>query len=108
MNHDAIRKRLAALEAILQPGDNRVSVDLPDGTRAQISALEWWDHRKEWKLSDFDQQDNGSGLVVCLVLAALADESIERARADNDAAEVERLTKERDEMMDMYFGDGGK
>ena len=106
MNHDAIRKRLAALGAIITPGDKVVSVDLPDGTLAKISAAEWWEHRRELGLSDFDHQDNRGGLVVFLVLADLADEGIDKAKADGDAAEVERLTKERDEMLNLYFGDG--
>lgn len=108
MNHDAIRKRLAALGAIITPGDKVVSVDLPDGTRQNMSAAEWWEHRREWGLSDFDHQDNRGGLVVCLVFAAMFDESIDQAKADGDAAEVDRLTKERDEMLNLYFGDGGQ
>lgn len=106
MNHDAIRKRLAALGAIITPGDKVVSVDLPDGTRAKISAAEWWEHRREWGLSDFDHQDNRGGLVVCLVFAALADEAIDQAKADGNAAEVARQTEERDAMLKLYFGDG--
>lgn len=106
MNHDAIRKRLAALCEIITPEDNLVSVVMPDGTRQRISAAEWWDHRREWKLSSFDEQDNRGGLVVFLVLADLADEGIDKAKANGDAAEVERLTKERDEMLNLYFGDG--
>ena len=81
-------------------------VDLPDGTRQNMSAAEWWEHRREWGLSDFDHQDNRGGLVVCLVFAAMFDESIDQAKADGDAAEVDRLTKERDEMLNLYFGDG--
>lgn len=106
MNHDAIRKRLATLGEFFTPGGKVVSVELPDGTRQNMSAAEWWEHRREWKLSDFDHQDNRGGLVVFLVLADLADEGIDKAKADGDAAEVDRLTKERDEMLKLYFGDG--
>ena len=106
MNHDAIRKRLATLGEFFTPGGKVVSVELPDGTRQTMSAAEWWEHRREWKLSDFDHQDNRGGLVVCLVFAALADEAIDRAKADGDAAEVARQTEERDAMLKLYFGDG--
>ena len=105
MIRDTIKKRLAALAEKITPGDKVVTVEMPDGTRTKKSAIEWWEHRKEWRLSDFEHQDNGGGLVACLVFAALFDDGIIEARAAGDAPEVERLTDERNEMLKMYFGD---
>lgn len=108
MNYDAVKKRLAALGAILSPGENSISVCLPDGTRTKVDAAAWWEHRREWKLARLDQQDNRGGLVVCLMFADLFDEGAAEAKAAGNTAEVERMTKERDDMLKLFFGDDNR
>ena len=85
--NESIKKRLAYLQKILGPSDQLVTIEHPDGIREKKPAREWWDHRKEWGLADFQHQDGG--LVVLLMLAAMADD------AGN--------TEERDDMLERYF-----
>lgn len=85
--NENIKKRLAYLQKILGPSDQLVTIEHPDGSREKKSAREWWEHRKEWGLADFQHQDGG--LVVLLMLAAMADD------AGN--------TEERDDMLERYF-----
>ena len=99
-----IKKRLQALEKAILPYSKDVVVELPNGTIARKSAVEWWNHREEWPLADLGRQNNSGGLMACLIFAALADEAIEKAAADDDALEAERLTAEREEMLKKYFG----
>ena len=100
-----VKRRLAMLERTLVRTEQTVTIEQPDGTLAQKRAAEWWAHRHEWPLADFDHQDNKGGLVVYLVFAAMADEGIIKALDSGDLSEVERLTEERDAMLKSYFGD---
>lgn len=105
MNYTTIRRRLEAMGAAVDPGLKVVSVLLPDGSIVKRDAAEWWEHRNEWPLADFDHQDNRGGLVVCLVFAQILDSGIPKAKKAGNVAEVQRLTKERDDMLNLYFGD---
>lgn len=87
--NENIKKRLAYLQKILGPSDQLVTIEHPDGSREKKSAREWWEHRLEWGLADFQHQDGG--LVVLLVLAAMADD------AGN--------TEEREFMLERYFNE---
>ena len=87
--NENIKKRLAYLQKILGPRDQLVTIEHPDGSREKKSAREWWEHRREWALADFQYQDNSGGLVVLLMLASMADD------AGN--------TEERDDMLERYF-----
>jgi hypothetical protein len=99
-----IKTRLELLEKALRPKAQVVTVELPDGSKAQKPAAEWWEHRREWPLASFDDQDNSGGLALLLVFADMFDHGIEEARGVGDTTEVERLTAERDDMLQMYFG----
>ena len=87
--NESIKKRLAYLQKILGPRDQLVTIEHPDGIREKKPAREWWEHRKEWGLADFQHQDGG--LVVLLMLAAMADD------AGN--------TEEREFMLERYFNE---
>ena len=87
--NENIKKRLAYLQKILGPRDQLVTIEHPDGIREKKPAREWWEHRKEWGLADFQHQDGG--LVVLLMLAAMADD------AGN--------TEEREFMLERYFNE---
>jgi len=89
--NESIKKRLAYLQKILGPSDQLVTIEHPDGSREKKSAREWWEHRREWALADFQYQDNSGGLVVLLMLASMADD------AGN--------TEERDDMLERYFNE---
>ena len=103
--NETIKKRLIALENAIKPVDLIVSVDLPSGNRKKMFASEWWEHRREWPLSDFSCQDTSAGIFIFLVFADLSDRELERAQKKGDLAEVERLTNECDEWLARYFGD---
>lgn len=103
MKYDALKKRLDTLIVKLSPGEKIVYIELPDGTREKKSAAEWWDNRHEWKLADFRHQDNSGGYVIFLVLAGMSDDEIETAKTAKDKEAVKRLTKERDELLKLYF-----
>lgn len=97
---ESVKKRIAALEKLIQPIELTVAVEMPDGTIIHSSASDWWEHRHEWPLADFDSQDNRASPVLCLVLAKIADDGIENA---NSAEDVKYLENERDEMLRRYF-----
>lgn len=101
--NDKIKKRLAELEQLLAQHSPSVVVEWPDGTLSEKSAAEWWEHRREWNLADFDHQDNTGGLVVLLMLAALMEKGAEDAKTEGKTQEVERLTKECEELLKMYW-----
>jgi hypothetical protein len=103
--NESIKKRLTSLERLLAPKDGGVMIELPNGRREKKSAVEWWAHRNEWPLADWKYQGNEEGLVLFLAYAAIADKGIEDAKAEGNASEVERLTRERDESLKKYFGD---
>lgn len=96
-----IKNRLDALKAIIQPKSIMVAVELPDGRTATKNACDWWEHRREWPLADYDRQTPEAGNIVFLVLAALADEAIQKATSQD---EIENLEKERHDMLVYYFG----
>lgn len=103
--NETIKKRLAVLERLAAPKSIMVSVELPSGKIDKRSAHEWWEHRREWPLADFDKQTNEAGMVIFLVLAALADEACEKAEQAGNREEAERLAKERHDMLVSYFGE---
>lgn len=102
--NEIIKRRLAELERLIAPRGLEVVIENKDGTRERKRAVEWWEHRREWTLADFDYQDNRGGLVVCLVFASLADEALDKAKAEGNTDEIRRMEQERDEMLKMYFG----
>lgn len=103
--NEAIKKRLAELKRQLTQSDQAVTVVLPDGTREKRLAADWWEHRHEWPLADFDHQDNEGGLAVLLVFAKMFDDGAAEARASGDDPETERMEEERDAMLTLYFGE---
>lgn len=95
-----IKQRLEHLEKLIEPDSIMVSVVSPDGRIKTMNAYDWWNNRKEYPLADFDQQTNEAGNVIFLVLAALADEAIQKAQPER----VPELEKERHDMLVSYFG----
>lgn len=100
-----IYRRVAALEHILKPGRQVVTIELSNGTLEEKNAAEWWEHRHEWPLANFDNQDNSGGLVVLLMLARMADDGATEARENGNTSEAERYEQERDNMLTLYFGE---
>lgn len=101
--NESIKRRVAELKKLLDHHSPSVMVEWPDGTRSEKSAAEWWEHRHEWSLADFEHQDNSGGLVVLLMLASMMDDGAKEAKAEGNIQEVERLTKEREELLKMYW-----
>ena len=102
MNYAAIKKQLAILDKILTPRPLVVTVEI-NGRCIEKLASEWWQHRDEWRLADFNKQ-KGNGIVVCLVLAEMFDEAIKTEKNKDEAA---RMKEECNAMLDIYFGGSG-
>lgn len=100
MNHDAIRKRLAALQSQIVPETCFCLVELPDGTEAEKSIDEWWEHRKEWRWKKMTR--GGDVSAVLLVLAAIYDEVAEDAMRKGDTAAAARMTAESAQFLAQY------
>ena len=103
--NETIKRRLRELEQLITPKALEVVIENEDGTRERKSAVEWWEHRQEWELAGFDDQDNGGGLVVLLMFAKMFDDGAAEARANGNVVEAEYEEKERDAMLKLYFGD---
>ena len=95
--NESIKKQLAELEKIFTPPANIVRIVKPDGQITEVDALDYWQHRNEWHLATWEKQ-RGDTPVFYLVFAEILDHGIPEAAARGDAAEVERLTSERDFM----------
>lgn len=100
--NEKIKKRLEALEASLG-GKAKVVVIEEGGRYVKVDAAAWWENRHEWRLARWDHQDNGGGLVVCLFLAGLLDDGVKKAAAAGDVAEVERLSQEREDLLEKFW-----
>ena len=100
MSNEAIKKRLAALKAQIEPEPCFCMVELPDGTEAEKSIDEWWEHRKEWSWKKMTR--GGDVSAVLLVLAAINDEVAEDAMKKGDVAAAARLTAEAAHFVAQY------
>lgn len=95
-----IRKHLDALKSQIEPETCFCLVELPDGTEAEKSIDEWWEHRKEWSWKKMTR--GGDVSAVLLVLAAINDEVAEDAMRKGDTAAAARLTAESAQFLAQY------
>ena len=95
-----IRKRLDALKSQIEPEACFCMVELPDGTEAEKSIDEWWEHRKEWSWKRMTR--GGDNAAVLLLLAAINDEVAEDAMEKGDYAAAVRLTAESAHYLAQY------
>lgn len=102
----SIINRLKVLEAVAVFDAGTCTVVMPDGTHEKKKAAEWWDNRDKWHLASWEEQDNRCGLAVCLMLADIADRAIKEAQEHDNQEEADRLSAERDNMLDMFRKSG--
>lgn len=100
MSNESVKKRLAALKSQIVPETCFCLVELPDGTEAEKSIDEWWEHRKEWSWKKMTRCGDVS--AVLLVLAAINDEVAEDAMRKGDTAAAARLTAESAQFLAQY------
>lgn len=98
--NELLKKRVKELEKKLVPEVCFCMVELPDGTEAEKSIDEWWEHRKEWSWKKMTRCGDVS--AVLLVLAAINDEVAEDAMRRGDTAAAARLTAESAQFLAQY------
>jgi hypothetical protein len=100
MSNESIKKRLAALKSQIEPETCFCLVELPDGTEAEKSMDEWFEHRREWRWKRMTR--GGDNAAVLLLLAAINDEVAEDAMEKGDTAAAARLTAESAQFLAQY------
>lgn len=100
MNLDAIRKRLTALKAQLEPETCFCLVTLSDGTEAEKTVDEWFEHRHEWQWKRMTR--GGDAAAVQLVLAAWDEAAAERCMQKGDVDGAAQMTKEAAARITQY------
>lgn len=98
--YGALRKRLDALEARIIPEPTYCLVELPDGTQAERTIGEWYEHRHEWTWLRITR--GGDAAAVLLVLAAVHDEAAEHFMEKGDTAAAGRMTAEAARLLAEY------
>ena len=98
--NESIKKRISALKAQIEPETVFCMVELQDGTQAEKTIEEWYEHRKEWKWERMTR--GGDNAAVMLLLAAIDDEAAEDAMEKGDNAAAARLTAESAQFLAQY------
>jgi hypothetical protein len=71
MSNESVKKRLAALKSQIEPCF--CLVELPDGTEAEKSMDEWFEHRREWR---WKRMTRGGDVSAMRLLLAAIDEEV--------------------------------
>lgn len=85
---NAIKKRLEALEAQAIPDPTFCLVELPDGTQAEKTMEEWYDHRAEWRWLRITK--GGDPCSIYLLFAHLDEECGMPDKVERDIEAYER------------------
>lgn len=99
MNKAAL-KRLDALKARLVPDPCYCLVRLPDGSEAERTMDEWYDHRHEWKWLRMTR--GGNETDVLLLLAAIDNYIAEDAMNRGETGKAAELTREAAHYLTEY------
>ena len=96
----AIKKRLSLLEMGLKRDTCFCLVQLPDGSEAEKTIEDWYQHSSEWRFLKMTRGGNNS--AVLLVLAAIGNECAETAELSGDSEAAARLTAEAEGYLSEY------
>lgn len=94
--------------------DSVLLVELPDGTQAERTAAEWWDHRHEWAMVGIITCTNrmeGATLPMFLLNAKMFDEAIGEAEKGDGTAygwTAAELAAHRDDYLSGFMQPEGE
>ena len=97
----AIKKRLSLLEMGLNRETCFCLVQLPDGSEAEKTIEDWYQHSSEWRFLKMTRE-SGNSSAVLLVLAAIGNECAEEAELLGDSEAAARLTAEAEGYLSEY------
>ena len=95
----------AFFENATAPKELFMIVELPDGTKAEKTFFEWWNHRREWFIADFEKQTDTAIKVMYRIMAALADEAWIKASQTTNKKKAAVLAREHRAITIAYYGD---